>query len=153
MDKYLPHAPRSARPISNDSDKSWVGMEQHVCPICGAVFDTGALLLDKRMRKTFGHKNITGYGLCPEHNKLYADGFTAMVGCDPDKSERLENGRIRAEQASRTGAVMHIRRTVWPQLFGEPAPTDAEGEPLAMVFCDQALIDQLQAMQAQAHGD
>ena len=32
-------------------DKSHVSMEQHRCIVCGQDYDTGAILLDKRMRQ------------------------------------------------------------------------------------------------------
>ena len=32
------------------NDKSHVSLEQHVCLVCGTAFDTGAILLDKRLR-------------------------------------------------------------------------------------------------------
>ncbi len=52
------------------NDKSHVSLEQHVCLVCGKAFDTGAVLLDKRLRASMEHHTKTGWGLCPEHQKL-----------------------------------------------------------------------------------
>lgn len=60
------------------NDKSHVSLEQHVCLVCGAAFDTGAILLDRRLRASMKHHTATGWGLCPEHQKLSDDGFVAL---------------------------------------------------------------------------
>ncbi|MBA0457816.1 hypothetical protein D7Y57_17025 [Stenotrophomonas maltophilia] len=53
------------------SDKSHVSLEQHVCLVCGARFDTGAILLDKRLRSN-GH--------CPdEPEQAYRTGCLAHL--------------------------------------------------------------------------
>lgn len=135
-----------SHPRNDDPNKSWVSMEQHQCIVCGATFDTNALLLDKRMRKTFDRHTVTGLGLCPEHQKLYDDGYTALVACDPDKSTVGANQRVEPGHAYRTGEIAHIRRSVWADIFGKPAPTNVKGQPLALVYCDQALILHLQAV-------
>ena len=67
-------------------NKSYVTMEQHICIICGKEFDTGALLLDKRLRKQFDQHTTTGIGMCPEHKKLHEEGYIALVGIDVSKS-------------------------------------------------------------------
>jgi len=66
--------------------KSHVGMEQKVCPVCGTAFDTGTILLDKRLRNSLERKTVTGWDLCPEHAKLWKKGYIALVECDPEKS-------------------------------------------------------------------
>ena len=68
------------------NDKSHVSLEQHVCLVCGTAFDTGAILLDKRLRASMERHTATGWGLCPEHQKLADDGFVALVECDPQRS-------------------------------------------------------------------
>ena len=60
-------------------DKSYVTMQQHQCPACGKVFDTGALLLDTRLRKQFDMKTVTGRSLCPDCNEKINDGFTILI--------------------------------------------------------------------------
>ena len=61
------------------NDKSHVSLEQHVCLVCGKAFDTGTILLDKRLRASMEHHTKTGWGLCPEHQKLADDGFVALA--------------------------------------------------------------------------
>jgi hypothetical protein len=68
------------------NDKSHASLEQHVCLVCGARFDTGAILLDKRLRASMERHTATDWGLCPEHQKLSDDGFVALVECDPQRS-------------------------------------------------------------------
>ena len=75
------------------NDKSHVSMEQHVCLVCGVAFDTGAILLDKRLRASMERHTTTGWGLCAEHQKLADDDFVALVECDPQRSGS-PNGKI-----------------------------------------------------------
>jgi hypothetical protein len=129
------------------SDKSHVSLEQHVCLVCGAAFDTGSLLLDRRLRASMERHTKTGWGLCPEHQKLADDGFVALVECDPQRSGAPGAGRMKPEQAYRTGRLAHLRRAVFAQVFN--APIDDEQ---ACVFVEPGVIEQLQAMKAPTEG-
>lgn len=44
--------------------KSYVSMEQHQCPVCLSVFDTGNLLFDTRLKDRFAPHTLTGRSLC-----------------------------------------------------------------------------------------
>ncbi|BBP05137.1 hypothetical protein TPL01_10180 [Sulfuriferula plumbiphila] len=122
------------------NDKSHVSLEQHVCLVCGKAFDTGAILLDKRLRASMEHHTKTGWGLCPEHQKLSDDGFVALVECDPQRSGP-PGGRLKPEQAYRTGRLAHLKRHVFAQVFNVPIEA---GQPC--VFVEPGVIDQLQSM-------
>lgn len=125
------------------SERSHVSMEQHLCIVCGKPYDTGAILLDKRLRQSLERTTLTGSGLCPEHDKLHKDGFLALVGVDPTKSAE-KNGRMQQEDAYRTGTVMHIKREAAKRIL---VNVPDENIALPMMFCDQAAIDQIQRMQ------
>jgi hypothetical protein len=68
------------------SEKSHVSLERHLCLVCGAEYDTGAILLDRRLRASLDRHTTTGWGLCPEHRRLCDEGFVALVECDPARS-------------------------------------------------------------------
>jgi len=121
--------------------KSFVTMEQHICMVCGQPYDTGALLLDRRLSNRFEQKTVTGSGICPEHETMHNDGFLALVEADPSKSTIGWDGKIAPEKAYRTGTIAHIRRTVARQIFNAPIPDD-----LPMVFVDPDVIAKLQGM-------
>lgn len=123
------------------NDKSHVSLEQHVCLVCGTHFDTGAVLLGRRLRASLEHQTVTGWGLCPEHQKLFDAGFVALVECDPQRSGSQAGGRVKPEQAYRTGRLAHLRRTAFAQMFNVPV---AEDHPC--VFVEPGVIDQLQSM-------
>ncbi len=93
------------------NDQSQVSLEQHACLVCGTAFDTGAILLDKRLRASMERHTATGWGLCSEHQKLSDDGFVALVECDPQRSGSQAGGRMKPEQTYRTGRLVHLRRT------------------------------------------
>ena len=126
--------------------KSFVTLEQHVCPICARPHDSGALLLDTRMRDRFEHTTVTGWGLCEEHQKFYDDGFIALVACDEAKSEKLPNGNITNQGAYRLGPIVHVKMTAWPNVFNMPLPEDSEGNTITHVFCDEKVVEMLAEM-------
>ena len=46
-------------------DKSHVSMERRVCRVCGREYDTGAILLDRRLKKSMDRHTLTGGGFMP----------------------------------------------------------------------------------------
>lgn len=124
------------------NDKSHVSLEQHVCLVCGARFDTGAILLDKRLRASMKRHTATGWGLCPEHQKLSDDGFVALVECDPQRNRASAGAaRMKPGQAYRTGRLAHLKREAFAQVFNVPIEADQ-----ACVFVEPGVIEQLQTM-------
>lgn len=126
------------------NEKSHVSLERHVCLVCGVAYDTGNLLLDKRLRASMERHTTTGWGLCAEHQRLSSDGFIALVECDPQRSGLSSgNDRLKPEQAYRTGRLAHVKRDVFTRVFNVPV---ADDQPC--VFVEPGVIDQLQAMVA-----
>ena len=119
--------------------KSYVTLEQQRCIVCGKDFDTGALLLDRRLRDQFEHKTLTGMGLCAEHESLHKRGYVALVEVD-EKASAIVNDRIQPGEEYRTGVVMHMRRRVWPNIFDSDAPD------CPMVYMGVGVIDKLKGM-------
>ena len=119
--------------------KSHVGMEQKVCPVCGQAFDTGAILMDKRLRNSLERKTFTGWDLCPEHAKLWERGYIALVECDPEKS-KFSGGTIKPEDAYRTGRIAHIRKEAAKHIFNVEMTS-----PVA--FVEPGVVDMLEKMQ------
>ena len=124
--------------------KSHVGMEQNVCPVCGQAFDTGAILLDKRLRNTLERKTVTGWDLCPEHAKLWEKGYIALVECDPERSKFI-GGNIKPEDACRTGRIVHLRKAVAKDIFNVEMTS-----PVA--FVEPGVVDMLEEIQ-ESSGD
>ncbi len=128
------------------NDKSHVSPERHVCLVCGVAYDTGNLLLDKRLRASMERHTTTGWGLCPEHQKLSDDGFVALVECDPQRSGSPSGAaRMKPEQAYRTGRLAHLKRNVFAKVFNVPIEAN---QPC--VFVEPGVIEQLQSMVAPA---
>ena len=123
-------------------EKSHVSLEQHLCLVCGIASDTGSLLLDRRLRANMARHTTTGWGLCPEDQRLHAEGFVALVECDPQRSgARSADGQLEPGRAYRTGRLAHLRREVFAQVFDV---TIAADQP--MVFVEPGVIERLQAM-------
>lgn len=126
--------------------KSHVSMEQKQCIVCGAAYNTGAILMDTRIRngklmESMERNTITGAGLCEEHQKLFDDGYIALVECDNTSDQQ----RLRPENANRTGNICHIRRSLADQIFNIKI-----SESLPMVFIEVGIIEKLQDMQMES---
>lgn len=123
------------------NDKSHVSMERRVCLICTVEYDTGALLLDSRLRASMNRYTTTGWGLCSKHQRLFDKGFVALIECDPGKSgSPSADDLVKPEQAYRTGRIAHLKREVFPQIFNTSIRPD-----MPCVFVEPGVIDKLQA--------
>lgn len=121
------------------NEKSHVSLEQRVCLVCGTTFDTGSVLLDRRLRASMERHTATGWGLCAEHQRLFDDGYIALVECDPQRSGLPTAGdKLKPEQAYRTGRLAHVRREAFARLFNMEVRAGQ-----ACVFVDPEAIDWL----------
>lgn len=125
------------------TDKSYVSLEQRQCLVCGKLFDTGNILLDKRLRASMNQHTTTGAGLCAEDQQRYNEGYIALVECDPKRSGFPQKS-LNQRDAYRTGKIAHLRRTAFAELFGKLA---APHTPL--VFVEPGVIDRLMEMSAE----
>src|SRR5690606_24185397 len=113
-----------------------------ICLVCGSPFDTGNLLLDKRLRPSMERHTATGWGLCPDHQRLFSEDYVALVECDPQRSGvSSETASVKPEHAYRTGRVAHLKREVFARIFNVSMSAEQ-----ACVFVDPGVIPQLQAM-------
>jgi hypothetical protein len=125
------------------SEKSHVSVEQQVCLVCGCRFDTGAILLDRRLRPSMERHTITGWDLCPKHRELYEQGYVALVECDPEQSgSSVACDRIPPNEAYRTGKLAHLRKDVFVKLFNVPGELSTP-----CVFVDPEVMTMLEKMQ------
>lgn len=128
------------------SSKSRVSLEKHQCIVCGKLFDTGPLLLDRRLKPSMEICTITDYGLCPEHQSKFDEGFVALIECDREKSQLSSDSQsAKPEDVCRTGLVAHLKRDVFDNVFNVSI---SDSTPL--VFVDQGVIKQLQSMTERA---
>jgi len=118
-------------------DKSYVSMEQKICPVCGVPHDTGAILLDRHLKDTFQKNTVTGMAFCPEHQKLRDDGYIALVECDVEKST-VKGGMSNPEDVYRLGRIAHVKREVFHKLF------DKKSCDSPLIFVDSELMDKLE---------
>lgn len=125
------------------SDKSYVSMEQQVCMVCGKTYDTGTILLDRRLKESMEGHTVTGMGLCPEDEQKYKEGYLALVEINPSKSKE-HKGKIKPEDAYRTGVVVHIRRTVARKILNIPIADD-----LPVAFIPPEVTAMLQEMMSE----
>ncbi len=103
-----------------------------VCPVCAKEHATG-ILFNQRLRHTLDPKTVTGWEMCPEHQKMKDEGYIALVGIDHAKSDvGLTLGGV-----WRIGMFAHLRGHVWPQIFNVPPPEKK------LCFVDKDTLDLL----------
>ena len=99
--------------------KSHVGMEYLMCTVCGTQFESGAILLDRRLRNSLERHTLTGWGTCPEHQAQLDDGYCHLIECNNTHTGET----IKPEDADRTGKLLTIKRAFLAQVLNiEPAP-------------------------------
>lgn len=106
--------------------KSHVSMGQHECVACGTRYDTGSILLDRRLKDSMEGKTVTGLGLCPEHQEQVDEGYILLVEAEQmhDETRRLER-------------IVALRAEHWGDVFNAPAP------PKGVCFVPPEVIDML----------
>ncbi len=116
-------------------NKSYVTMETHICWVCGKEHDTGTILMDRRSAKVFDQHTVTGHSLCPEHQKLYDEGYVALI-----EVKNHVRGSLKLEDANRTGRVAHMRRNVFKDVTG----MDSKSHPI--IFVEDGFVAQLEKL-------
>ncbi|CAB4158838.1 hypothetical protein UFOVP708_27 [uncultured Caudovirales phage] len=119
--------------MNHNHDLSICAMEQHQCPVCLAIFETGGLLIAKNINKGFAERHaLTGHSFCPEHQKLSDEGFIALA-------ELTREPRRGEEPLSvpRTGVIAHVKESAWPHIFSVPVP------PNRLCLVEVGVIDKL----------
>ena len=101
-------------------EKSFVTLEQNVCPICTKVFETGNLLMDTRIRngklmETFDKYTATGYSICEECQKMVDEGRVALV----EINEPSDPNNLTLDNVDRTGKIGWMKRDIVQQLIPE----------------------------------
>lgn len=117
--------------------KSHVSMEQRVCMICTKEYDTGAILIDKRLQDSLDRTTTTGWGICNDCEAMNEKGYVALVGVDASRSEVI-NGNIKPEAAYRTGGICHIRKSKIEDILGIEPPERA------FIWVEQGVINNLE---------
>lgn len=123
--------------------KSYTSVEHHICVICGTKFSTNTVLIDKHMRNTLEPNTITGFGLCPEHEKLHKDGFVALIVADEELSSNKPKNNMfyGLHGVYRTGVVVHIRREVAKTIF------NCQNPDAPFMYCEPEVISMLERLQ------
>lgn len=110
------------------TDKSHVTLEQHRCFVCGKDFNTGAILLDQKLRPCFERNTVTGNGVCQEHQKIINDGYIILIGATDERGE------------CRTGDICYLRESVFARMFNIPVPEKK------IAFIEPAVVTLLKEM-------
>lgn len=131
--------------------KSHVTLELKTCPMCGKVWETGVVLMDRQLRPVFERQTNTGWGPCKDCNELHQKGYIALIECDPSKSavDRATDTSM-LHEVWRTGKLVFIRPEMFAAMF--PGKTAQKG----IVLVEPGVIQEVEAAIAQAsaeHGE
>lgn len=122
-----------------------VAMGKHICPVCGQLHDSGEVLIHRRLGNIEPSQTITGESLCGEHQRLFDDGFIALV--EVSNEPRAGQSRMARGVASRTGRLCHLKRDKWSCIVNAPAPDGP------MCFVKVGFIDRLREVAKMSDGD
>ena len=106
--------------------KSYVSLERQICIVCGKSFNTGGLLIDKRLKASMKKYTNTGMGMCPHDEQRKKDGYIGLIGCfnsvgkDGSKEERLTSSK-----AKRSGRVVHLKILAFKRIICVPTPENS----------------------------
>ena len=101
-------------------EKSYVSIAQKVCIVTGNLYDSGEILMDKRLENSMEHKTTVGMGVCPEVEKLFNKGYVALIEVDSAKSGSGNDKKLSPKDAYRTGNFAYLKRDVFKELFTVP---------------------------------
>lgn len=122
------------------SNKSHVTIERKQCVCCGSIYETGALMLDKRGRATFDKFTTTGLGICPDHQAQIDDDFVLFIEVDPARSTYGNDGLMKPEGAHRTGVIAALKRPAAVAVFGPSISS------VPFAYCEPETIHALQRL-------
>lgn len=119
--------------------KSHVSMAQRICVVTGEKFDTGEILLDKRLRNSLERNTVTGWGISPEVQEKLDDGFVAVVGVNREKSTKEDDGSITPAGAYRTGHIGYVKKDVLENMTGQKYER-------GVTFADETFMEYLEQL-------
>ena len=102
------------------SEKSFVTLASRQCAVCGEVYETGELLINKHFKEVFDKHTVVGWGMCPECHKQVDEGYVAFVELK-DNPKLPDNCKVSGsdERVRPTGRTVWIKKTILPDLIGE----------------------------------
>lgn len=119
------------------AEKSHVTMEQHHCVACGTDYDTGSILLDKRLRQQFDRHTITGNGICPDCDVYAQRGYVFALECKDNTQS----------DPKPTGTGMWIKREAMTSMFTVPVAPKHK-----FIFIEESAMKKLVAEYIKAVG-
>jgi hypothetical protein len=102
--------------------KSYTSIEQHVCVICGHKYETGSVLLDKRLKDSFEMHTVTKEGICGKCEEQ-CKKYVLLVVCDESKSGDIQDGKIKPGDVWRTGEIIQVKKSALGKIFNIPINT------------------------------
>lgn len=127
-------------------NKDFVKLEHKQCPVCRKIHNHNCgILIKKNLTNIKGNgpngEVITGRELCEEHDKLYKEGYVALVVIDNGDNLTIEDNKIKdLNEVNYTGDIAHMKFEMFRKLFKDYA--DQEIIP-PVSFIDEELFQMI----------
>jgi hypothetical protein len=87
-----------------------------ICPVCGKNLGNQKIQLRKHLQL----EKATDWKLCEKDQKLFDEGFVAMIEVFNPKQTVISDGKLLEQDAARTGRIYHLRRALAQDFFQAP---------------------------------
>lgn len=112
-------------------NEDYVAVAKKQCPICGKIHSHNCeILIHKQLKAISEEETFSGQGLCEEHDKLREEGYIALI----EVKNAEDSTMLTAQQAKRTGRLVHIKRDIYNMIFN--VPEDGKIVPIAFISID-----------------
>ncbi len=115
------------------SNKSYVGLGHHLCPVC-LVRTEEVVILDRRVKETLERDNFLGWEMCKEHAEQTANNYVHLIII-----KNAEGSDVNLHTANRTGITVAIRRAAFQEIFNTTSMTN-------IAFGSEELLEKLEAI-------
>ena len=102
--------------------KSYVSLEEFICPILGIKHNDGAgVLLDTRLKPTMERTTVTGFKISKSAQDKLDAGYVALIEVsNTDLGDKLDNNK-----ADRTGRLAWVKKEFANAIFNQHIETMA----------------------------
>ena len=99
--------------------KSHVSIGMAQCPVCGAIEESGEILLDKRLEDSLERETVTHLAMCKEHQAQKDDGYIHIVICEEPENS---GNTLKFNDAVRTGEIISVKKDAFREIFNTELP-------------------------------
>ena len=133
--------------MSKEISEDYVKLESQQCPVCGVIHQHECDVLPNRRLKEIKPNGpngecITGRSLCEEHDKLYKQGYVALVVATSLAGTAQPSS---IEDVELTGQYLHIKADKFNEIFDK----NESLQDVKLAYIEEEVFNSLVKMQTQ----